>query len=213
MPLCVTLLPFKVMQDPVMRRDRINLFRGMYPRGEFTEAVYTERREVALEQLLAHLLTIEETLLAPAGPFVGGNNAITLLDIQLAFLVEFALVSMHVGTSDPRFRADRLPRIHRWLESYRKHLRHKRQNLRTIVDISQVKEGLSKAPTPTLASSASSTPRLGDEVLIVGTDSPGNVPQRGTLARLTATRSTIKVGDLLVHFPRIKYSIRPVTKL
>jgi glutathione S-transferase len=178
-------------------------------RSEFSGRSFDpERMRAALpmvrDQTFAQL-SLAEAMLADGRKFVLGSEP-CLADCALYNPVWF--IQQHLGnTAAP---LDRLPRIVAWSERMKALGEGKRTDIKAT-DALEIAKAATAGSTSVDANDPSGL-KVGQK-LSVTPDDTGKVPVAGTLVGLTADRISIarndpRVGDVVVHFPRVGFIVQ-----
>ena len=178
-------------------------------RSEFSGRTFDpERMRAALPMLRDQTyaqLSLAEAMLADGRKFVLGGEP-SLADCALYNPVWF--IQQHLGAAAAPL--DRLPGITAWSERMKALGEGKRTDIKAT-DALEVAKAATPGPTSVDANDPSGL-KAGQK-LSVTPDDTGKVPVAGTLVGLTADRISIarndpRVGDVVVHFPRVGFIVQ-----
>lgn len=178
-------------------------------RSEFSGRTFDpERMRAALPMLRDQTyaqLSLAEAMLADGRKFVLGGEP-SLADCALYNPVWF--IQQHLGAAAAPL--DRLPGITAWSERMKTLGEGKRTDIKAT-DALEVAKAAKPEPTSVDANDPSGL-KAGQK-LSVTPDDTGKVPVAGTLVGLTADRISIarndpRVGDVVVHFPRVGFIVQ-----
>ena len=178
-------------------------------RSEFSGRTFDpERLRAALPMLRDQTyaqLSLAEAMLADGRKFVLGGEP-SLADCALYNPVWF--IQKHLGAAAAPL--DRLPGITAWSERMKTLGEGKRTDIKAT-DALEVAKAAKPEPTSVDANDPSGL-KVGQK-LSVTPDDTGKVPVTGTLVGLTADRISIarndpRVGDVVVHFPRVGFIVQ-----
>jgi len=178
-------------------------------RSEFSGRTFDpERMRAALPMLRDQTyaqLSLAEAMLADGRKFVLGGEP-SLADCALYNPVWF--IQQHLGAAAAPL--DRLPGITAWSERMKTLGEGKRTDIKAT-DALEVAKAAKPEPTSVDANDPSGL-KVGQK-LSVTPDDTGKVPVTGTLVGLTADRISIarndpRVGDVVVHFPRVGFIVQ-----
>ncbi len=178
-------------------------------RSEFSGRTFDpERLRAALPMLRDQTyaqLSLAEAMLADGRKFVLGGEP-SLADCALYNPVWF--IQQHLGAAAAPL--DRLPGITAWSERMKTLGEGKRTDIKAT-DALEVAKAAKPEPTSVDANDPSGL-KVGQK-LSVTPDDTGKVPVTGTLVGLTADRISIarndpRVGDVVVHFPRVGFIVQ-----
>lgn len=204
----VGLLPttHPIFDDKAFIADRTDLT------GSFDAEAMAKARPNTLGYFRAYLKMIEKDMLKGDKKFFLGASKPTIADIYVHFIVNWT-VSGHKG-NEPEVTRETFPKVFQWVDDVNAFLAQAPKAEK--IPWTQAKEVLLAPPKHEFAKFVhhdeqnSLGLKKGQNVNVIPTDTGKSGPQAGELVSINDEQCCIRnKANLLMHFPRIGYSITP----
>lgn len=200
-----------MLNDPTFVADRQEL---IGPAKVFSAAAFAKARPQTLANFMALLEIIERDMLGRGErKYVLGGDAPSMADIYVHYIIDWTL-NFHKG-SEPEVTRDKFPGVFAWVEAVNAYLAEAPKV--EEIEWAQARAVLLAPPKHEFAKFVKHDEgnvlglKEGQEVEVIPVDTGRSHPQPGVLVSLNNEQMCIRnKSGLLMHFPRIGYTVTPV---